>query len=87
MARTVDDGRLAILVVLVFQPRLLCHQCPEPVNVDGRTPVLASHQVVVSHAELAEVSGVAIENNEIMCYVHSKFGTCAKNLIEHHFAF
>ena len=64
MADTVDDGRLALLVVLVFQSSLLCEQRPKPVHVDGRAPVLAAHQVVVSHAELAEVAGVARQSNE-----------------------
>ena len=48
----VDDGRFALRVVLVLEPRLLRDQSPKPVEVHRGAELLVLSLMVVPHTQL-----------------------------------
>ncbi len=65
-AHAVDDGR-HVLLLLVLLSRLLGHQRPQLVQVDRWAPVLVPRQVVVTHADLSEVTWMAGKRMRSKC--------------------
>lgn len=61
-AHGVDDGRGALGLLAVVDPRLLAHQRPQLVQVDGGAVGRVPLQVVMSHAHLPKVARVAEED-------------------------
>ncbi len=70
-AHDVDDGRRAIGLLAVVDPRLLADQRPQLVQVNGGAEESVPLQVVMSHAHLPKITGMtaghkqqlALQNN------------------------
>lgn len=76
----VDDGHLALLVVLQLGALLLVDQRPQLVQIDGRAEVVVAVQMEVAHTQLAEVAGMVLVHVDAMV-VHATGVTATTGML------
>lgn len=76
----IDDGHLALLVLLQLGALLLVDQRPQLVQIEGRAEVVVAVQMEVTHAQLAEVTGMVLVHVDAMV-VHATGVTATTGML------